>query len=266
MTVEEAKAIVADPNATAEQKAEAQKVIDAAAGEKRFSQTEVNDIVSKRLATEAKRTDKLIKDMQAQIETLKNNPNPSPAPTDPPLPPNAGDQTAEGRLKILEQKFTQMQSSLTGKLEILQKEKDDEKKKRLEMQRDAEVRDILNEIGCVELQAGLRQFLPQIEQDGEDWVYRMRTGEIITIKEGITAEMPAWLKAPRTGDRGGAGVTGARAQKAQATSDLQREKTKLDDLRKAAEKSGGGDTTAIVKYKQQQRVVRELEDKLKKAS
>lgn len=221
--------------------------------DKKFTQADLDKQIEQRLGRERRKLDtekltlqKQIDDLKAQIESAP--PAPEPAPAD-----------AKGQIELLTKQHTRVVENLNNKIVKLEADLVTEKTRRRETIRDKDLGDALQDARCTDMTAGRRYFLPVIELDetGENWVFKTKSGNHVSIKEGVTEELPAYLRPPAM-EGGGSGVRqGDPSGKGTKAKKLEAEKTKLEELRVKA-----GRTNAqpdIMAYQRQKRLVKDLE-------
>ena len=112
--------------------------------------------------------------------------------------------------------------------------------------------DALNKNRCIDLDVGVKIFREQVEYDAatRDYKFKRKDGTVVSILDGITEEIPAYLVQSAT-DGGGSGATGGR----QVVTDqqLQGLRTKLEAAHLQAKKTGNMRDVQIV-----QRLEREI--------
>lgn len=231
--------------------------------EKTFTQADVDKLVQDRLARDRRQHEKDTKEMRDLIEALKaeiadlKKPSIPPAPT--PAPAPIANPELEGQLKILERKFEGQLGGLKTELESERKKGAEERKRRLELERDRELDKALTDQNCIDLEAGRRYFLPQIDYDETDatWMFNLKAGGSVRIAQGVEAELPSYLKAA-TINRGGSGVTGmGRSKKADLQTQLESARKELEVLDANARRTGRD--ADLAKAHQQRRRVQALE-------
>lgn len=201
--------------------------------------------------TDAQKTGEKVAALEAKIAELSAN--------NPPTPANPSD--LEGKLKLLESKHANEIKQLTEKVSTLNTEREAEKTRRMQVERDTALGEALTEAGCRPdaISVGKAFLGNQVSYDAEEerWVYTLRTGGTVSVKDGVTQELPDYLKEP-TLRNGGSGSSsgGKNSQKRTA---LQEAKAELQKAQQAA-MSGREDDMA--KYMSLKRKVGQLEAEL----
>lgn len=109
-----------------------------------------------------------------------------------------------GRIEMLEKKHRDQIAALEKRLNDEAAARQEEQKRRLQVERDKMLSEALNG-QCLDQTGGVRYFMPQIEYDDDSqaWMFRTKNGNLVSIAEGVAAEMPDWLKPASV--RGGSG-------------------------------------------------------------
>lgn len=179
---------------------------------------------------------------------------------DPPEPVAVEDQDKpeylRGEIERLETQHKQQIDDLKTELVSEKTAREEAEYRRLETERDRQLTDALQAAGCIDLEAGRRIFLPQVERDGdaEGWTYKTKVGEFTSITDGIAEELPDYLKPPVMPGGGSGSRTGSPSKKKrQGELDSAEEK-----LRKAEEAARGGRQSDQLAYLRQKRIVEGL--------
>ncbi len=204
--------------------------------EAKFTQADVDRMIADRvkaknreLKEKERAAEKLRKDFEELKAKLEN-------------PPGGGapDPTKLGEIEILERKYQRQIDELKEKFSQSDKERENEKARRMQTEKDKELGDALTAVQCQDLVMGRRYFNPQIEWDTvEDrWMYRTKSGGLVSILDGVTDELPASLKPPAMAG-GGSGSGGAPPKRLAKKAELEAAKVKLTQMEKAARESRG---------------------------
>lgn len=185
-----------------------------------------------------KEQQKVNEELRAEIEKLKNKPAP-PAPN--PNPNPGANPVVDGKLEIMEAKFTRQIDDLKQQAKNANDLAAAERDKRLKLERQQLIDKALAEAGVVpkHLVQARRFFDPQIIMDEveERWMFQTQSGNIVEIGEGVAAEMPDNLKSTKM--KGGAGTTaGMPAKKKAQHQSLEKAKKKMADLKAQMQKEG----------------------------
>lgn len=217
--------------------------------QKGLTQEDLNKILAKERRTFQAKLDEQKESHRAEIEKLKPVSN-EPAPED-----------LRGQMELLSKRHEREQQTLQAQLQQYKVDLEIEKRKRLETQRDKELSDALSMSQCIDMKAGHRYFLPDIEYDPEEerWMFRTASGNLVSISDGVAEAIPAYLR-PATVNSGGSGSTRGSPQKAARQRNLEAEKKKLQELHETAKKSGRQQD--LVDYKKQKAQVAKLESEL----
>src|SRR5204862_2874015 len=197
--------------------------------------------------TERAKSDQRVKDLEDKVKEIPP----------PPIEPPSGD--VEGRLKLLEKKHTQETESLKKSLEEETKKRTQAEQRRKELERDSDLTESLQIAGCRAdaIEIAKNAFLPKVSRDEDDekWVYNLSDGGVVSIRDGIAAELPDYLK-DSTVKAGGSGSKGG-ARKAAKEAEIDSAKKLLVELEKKGKNSG--DSQDVQNYLRQKRVVSDLE-------
>lgn len=227
--------------------------------DKKFTQAELEKHIEDRLKKakrEALEKDKKLSDLASELETLKAKIDAlPPEPTD-------GDKKQKGEHELLVKRFEKQLSELTAKLENSEKEKQTERQRRMLTERDKELGDALQAVGCVDMKGGRRHFEPDIVWDDVEnkWMFKTRTGNLVSIVDGVTDEMPTYLK-PSTITSGGSGSGGSTPKRLAKKNELEAAKAKLKELEAAAAQSRGN-SALVAQCNVQRKLIKKLEAEL----
>lgn len=114
------------------------------------------------------------------------------------------------RLAWLQKKHQQEIDSLRSTIESEKKLRLDAESRRLITERDAQLQEALASNDVVSIEGGMKFFRDNLFHDEEagQWKYRAKDGLTFNIKDGISEELPDWLKKPST-SKGGSGSQAA---------------------------------------------------------
>jgi len=171
---------------------------------KTFTQDEVNKLMAKERKSMERKLQEQNESTQKQIVELQQKMSQPPE-------PKPSDTDVKGQLELMEKKHKREQEALEEKLVQTNSALAQEKKKRLETERDKELGDALQTVGCVDMTMGRRFFLPDIEYDEDEsrWMYRTASGNLISIIDGVQENMPNYLKPPAMQGGGSGSARGA---------------------------------------------------------
>ncbi len=159
-------------------------------------------------------------------------------------------------LKFNDQKSQKQIDTLKSEVESGKKETASANTKRLNSVRDTQLLDALVKNGCVDPDSGLKLFRDQMSlgEDGE-WTYTAKNGVELPLEEGISADLPKYMKRSQA-----SGGSGGKTPKAQLTSEIEAQKNKVTELKTKAQ--GTNNNSDIMAVTQAQRKLRELESDL----
>jgi len=222
-----------------------------------FTKAEVDNREAKMRRTFERKQREQEAAFQKQLDELKAKVN-APAPI-PATPAATGD---EGRLELLEARWAREREDLVNRIAAQEATASQEKKTRMDLQRDRQLDDALQTAGVAEKNFKLarRYFAPDIIWDelDQEWMFKSTTGNLLTIVDGVQEYLPENLKPSRIAN-GGAGTQSGlpgRALRAQRT--LDEAKVKLQELHDAAMKNKT-DNAALARFSAQKTLVRSLE-------
>jgi hypothetical protein len=196
-------------------------------------------------------------------EMLKSSPPPPPTPPVPGAPP--ADPHAAGQAELDQRRRDRELAEMNERISIAEKAAADEKQKRLELEKQQLLDDAIVSAGVTEkkMKMARRYFLPQVEWDDLDakWMFRLSSGSLVEIADGVEAELPDSLK-PSLLQQGGAGTqAGMPLQRQRKTKELEEAEAKLKTLKEAAAKNGRNHG-ALSQFTRQKRVVERLRNEL----
>ncbi len=221
--------------------------------------------VDGREARMRKANDRKLREMEAshkkQIEEIKAQISSSAPPA-----PNASE---EGQLEIQQRRYERQLEDMRAQVEALQANTENERKLRMNLQRDRLVDDALAGAGVTEknVKAARRYFMPDIEFDELDqaWMFKNEKGNLLSISDAVSEYLPDSLK-PSKIARGGAGTQGGVPQRAQrAQRGLDEAKKELSDLQAKIAKNPN-DNGLLTQFTRKKQQVRQLESDLKSAT
>lgn len=229
---------------------------------KTLTQKELDDLIEKRLARERKAAQREIQasaekaaELEAKLKELQEKIDQSKLPTDPP-------KDVQGQIELLQAKHQREIEAMTAKVAELATTAAKEKELRERTERDKLLQEALQKAHCTDLLMGTRFFLPQIVMDPVDgWMYTTKSGNIVSIEDGVAEEMPAYLK-PSDMVRGGSGaLNGSPAKISEKRKILEQEEKKLEKVEKEA-RLNPRNSSLIVQANQQKRKVETLRKEL----
>lgn len=167
--------------------------------------------------------------------------------------------------KASEEKIGAMQQDLNASKETSAKAVS----KQREAMKWAAVKDGLIVAGSVDPTKQAVMYFDKLELDEEKDIYMYRKapkefedeGQLVSVSDGIKAELPAWCKKPM-GVGGGSGGASANGQGEVSKDDLTEAKSKLAEYKNAAQK-GGGASQLVMKYQMQKDLITKMEKDLK---
>jgi len=232
---------------------------------KSFSEKEVNareaqlrrryDREIKELKQEREKQQQALTELKEELTQIHGN-----------TPNGNGDDPldGDGRLKLLEQRFKRSEEELNKRIQEAEKKADDERQTRLNMERAQSLDKALEKADCKSknMEMARRFFREQIVWDDvdSDWAFKLRTGELVPLPEGIDAELPDEWKVPK--NQGGAGTTGGvTTSSTRRQHALQQEEAKLKELKQACNMNPH-DRSKLVAFTQQKRKVQALREGL----
>lgn len=227
---------------------------------KTFTQEQLEQIVQGRLSklqeqlasvkADSSKKDKDLEELKKKVEELSSRP---------PTPPSSQDDSVDGRIKLLEQRYKSEVTSLKESVDQEKQLRVKETERRRAVERDRELSEALQLAGCRPdaLEVAARYMLASIVFDDGDekWVYNIRAGGVVSIRDGVAAELPDYLKDSSIKSGGSGSKSGNKASIKEAK--LKTEREKLETLSKVALASGSEQDIAA--YQIQKRVVQQLE-------
>lgn len=142
------------------------------------------------------------------------------------------DKRNEGEIDNLTKKFERETAALRAELEQEKKARETAEKARRDSLRDRMLDEALVAVGCKDMRAGRRIFLPQIKWDEVDqnFMFEKENGTMVEIRDGVEEEMPDYLKPPAM--RGGSGSEPMNAKQRARRTELDKQERDLADLQK----------------------------------
>lgn len=245
---------------------------------KTFSEEEVNKreaalrkSVERKLAKAAKKREQ---ELQAQINELQTKMLSSIGQPDDEDGEDEEDQAPSGKvppwqaeLKKLERKQERELRAKEERLERLQQELEAEKLQRRELLRQKLLDDgIAAAGGAVDRRGALRYFKDQIfwDDDEGEWLYRSDDGDTLDVVDGITRDMPDWLKPSKLrGSGSGTNKSTAPSGKTKTKTQLEAAEAELLLLEKAAKADGNASGPAVERWWAKKREIKRLKNELK---
>ena len=207
-----------------------------------------NAALQKQLADSDAANKAKLSELEAQLAALKKPDDPPPS-------------DLEGIKKLMESKHSKELQAINEKIAKLESEKALEKNRRMNAERDTELLLALRKAGCRPDAETIAKthFIPSVSYDEEEerWVFNLKKGGTVRVEEGVTEEIPDFLKEPIMQNGGSGSSSGARAT-AQAKQ-LEAEKAQLAQLK---ERAASGRDDDVQKYLQKKRMVGQLEQQL----
>jgi len=235
-------------------------------GDRTFSQEEVEQIVQGRVAKlkgELEKSKDVASDLdksKAAMTALENELKVLKTVTPPPeIIPHPSEDDVKGQIKLMQSQYKKEIEALRNQVEQEKSARDQERGKRMNVEREREITTALQAAGCRNdaLDMGLRYFEPQIEFDEDEQknFYRLKSGGTVSITDGIAEELPDYLKASSMQAGGSGSQTSSKGAVRQK--ELESANTKLAELQKTATLGGRNDD--ILAYQKQKRIVTDLE-------
>jgi len=233
---------------------------------KSYSEDEVNNREAKMRRSYERRMremqaefDKKIAGLEAKIST-----------TPPPPPPSAdSDSQDSGKIELLTRRWEQREKELQAQIDAQNTAMEQERKRRLELQRSRMLDDALLKAGVSEknMKIARRYFGPDVVWDelDETFMFKTPSGNMVSIDDGVQEFLPDNLK-PSKILRGGAGTHGGmpssnatRSQRA-----LDEAKAKLAEYKAAATKNPNN--ALMSQFSKQKQIVARMERELRNAT
>ena len=195
-------------------------------------------------------TDAALAEIKAQMVAQPKEPEPS---------------DVAGKLELVEKRWQRDREELQQRIAAAERKAEEERQRRLDMQREQALSDAIGGAGVTggNAEVARRFFLPQVVWDevDEGWVFKTRSGNHVSVQDGVLEEMPDTLK-PSKLRNGGAGTSGGvPAARARKQKDLEDAEAELKRLLEAGSKQGGTQQV-LVAYTQQKRKVEQLRREL----
>lgn len=142
------------------------------------------------------------------------------------------DDELQGKIELLERKHAKALDELNRKVEDADRRRAAAEEKAKMTRRDTLLNQALAKAKCIDMTAGYRIFLPDVEfdEDEDTWVLRTPQGNTTSLDEGVASLLPEYLK-PATADHGGSGSRTGSPTRRQKVSEFESEKKKLQTLR-----------------------------------
>jgi hypothetical protein len=194
--------------------------------------------VDQREAKLRRRYDREIRELKQEMEALKTQAKTQEPPLDPQHDPNPEPGDLAGRIELMEKRFTRREAELQEKIDQSRSLYEDERQKRLSVEKDRLLQDALTAAGVAEKNrlAAERYFRPQIIWDKVDevWAFETKQKNVVPILDGVAEEMPDIFK-PSKLAHGGAGTgQGAPAARNQLARELDAAEKELGALKDKA--------------------------------
>lgn len=221
---------------------------------KTYTQVELEKIIQARLKStkrDLKAKDQQLQSLQEQVSALEKKIN------EPAGEPGKGD----GQRELERQRFQREIDTLKQEAETAKQAAKASELRQREVERDAILANALAAVGCIDHDGGRRWCISQIVWDEveQQWMFSTKAGPV-EIADGVAAELPKYLRPPSM-QGGGSGIPSGSGRKATAQRELDSEKAKLEDLRKAVRKDPNNGMT-LLKYTTQKKKVDALDKQL----
>jgi hypothetical protein len=176
--------------------------------------------------------------------------------------PDPKAKTEEGRAEILEKRYQRQLAELEAKVKEQEARAQAEHQRRVDGERDRMLDEALVSVGCTDMKAGRRYFLPDITREDEDgnpadtWLLKTSSGKLIDIATGVMEALPKYLRNPSV-NVGGSGTSGGgpKAKEKDAVKALEKE---LDGLKAQALAAGSKNGPILIKYEAKKRELQAL--------
>lgn len=239
---------------------------DPSSDDPKYTESQLQDIVQKRLKSvhrELKKRDQENQTLKQRLDdlekTLKERSD-----GDPPEGKHPKDDA--GKLEIERQKHQRELDGIRKDLKDAVDRAEKAETRQREVERDTILTSALSDARCIDIEAGRRYFLQQISWDEIDgqWVFTTKNGNTVEIADGISAELPSYLK-PSSMNGGGSGTPSGGGRKAAVQRELDSEREKLTKAKEVFRKNPR-DTKATLDYRNQKKTVEALERKLQESA
>jgi hypothetical protein len=159
----------------------------------------------------------------------------------------ADDKTIQGQLELQKKRFERQLQEMETKFAESEKGRLAAEEKQRVIRRDTELQQALVSAGCIPeaLVAGKLYFQPQLEWDGEEWLFRTKSENLVSIAEGVAEELPKYMR-PSAMTSGGSGTgTTKEKQRVALQNQLKEEEAKLHKLQDDYKRKGGTHTQML---------------------
>lgn len=145
----------------------------------------------------------------------------------------------KGQIELLTNKTAREKAELQSQITQLKKEKDEERLSRLKTERDRELTEALNTNDCIDIVAGRAIFESKCKYDEEDsrWWFITKNDNLVSILDGITEEIPTYLRKAKIAGSG-SGSSSGNIKQQEKKKKLELEQQALATLATKAQRSG----------------------------
>lgn len=172
----------------------------------------------------------------------------------------------QGHWELQKTRYDSQIKELREKLEVAERDAAKSNKDRLNLQRDLEIDKALGAIQCIDIDNGrilVRERVRYDDAEGE-WYFETRSGNMVTVKEGVDAELPDYLR-PASMRQGGSGSTGGSPKSAAQRRKLDDMKAEYDKIVEAV-KRNPRNTDTLVRASKLRKEIAALDKQLSKSS
>lgn len=232
-----------------------QPEVDEVPVEKKFTQEDVNRLLSKERKSLDKKLEESRSAWEKELLEIKQQL---------PATPAVKEDDFRGKLELAQAELAKTKENLTRELESHKREAALEREKRLEGERERALYDALLEAKCLDNKLGKKLFQSNVkwDDDKEAWMFFPDDGtDPVSVQNGVKIHLPPWLKPPEVPTGGGGtppGRTGS-THKTAKYNELDALRSKRDEAFKNAQTKGSRDPRAISEYQSLKRKVAELE-------
>lgn len=168
------------------------------------------------------------------------------------------DEKSQGRIEMLQKQYDRDMKQVRSELETERKARESAEAARKQGDRERALDEALQSSGCRDMKAGRRYFSPQIKWDDFEakWMFETDGGNTVEIDQGVSEEMPDYLKPPSM--NGGAGSQSGSPKAAAKRSELEKAQKDLKAAITAAQ-SNHMDNASLARVNQLRRTVKQLE-------
>lgn len=186
---------------------------------------------------------------------------------------NLAEEQLRGALELERKKRERELAELSGQVDSLKAAAEGERKKRLEVERNRLLDEALRAAGVADkaFDVARDHFVKKIthdelSDDPEAWYYRTKEEGIVSIAEGVSEEMPDFLRAPATTKTGSGMPNGStpEGRKLSLATKLEKAEQELQELFNKGRQSGADED--IFAYSRKEQEVKALRQQLQASS